>query len=110
MAEVLRNVSVEYFKKPGLKSNIPKFTNENNAPYIAIREINLDDNGLKDKSFAYILNAISTQQSLKRISYVNNEIGANSIKELEKMLSPDSEGALCDLRINRVKSTKHDLN
>ena len=79
-------------------------------PYIPIREINLDDNGLKDPAFAHILNALATQPALKRLSYVNNEIGAKSIAELEKLLSSDAEGDLSDLRMTRVRSTKHDLN
>ena len=44
-------------------------------PYIPIREINLDDNGLTDTAFASILSALVTQPAIKRISYVNNEIG-----------------------------------
>lgn len=48
---------------------------EEKVPYIAIKEINLDDNGLKDTAFSYILKALATQPGLKRISYVNNEIG-----------------------------------
>ena len=70
----------------------------------------MDDNGLKDTAFAHILCALATQPALKRISYVNNEIGAKSIVQLEKFLSADSEGDLSDLRLTRVKSTKHDLN
>ena len=79
-------------------------------PYIPIREINLDDNGLKDSAFAHILNALATQPALKRLSYVNNEIGAKSIVELEKLLSSDAEGDLSDLRLTRIRSTKHELN
>ena len=58
---------------------------EEKVPYIPIREINLDDNGLTDTAFASILSALVTQPAIKRISYVNNEIGARSIAELEKM-------------------------
>jgi len=83
---------------------------EEKVPYIPIREINLDDNGLKDAAFAHILNALATQPTLKRLSYVNNEIGTKSIAELVKLLSSDSEGDLSDLRLTRVKSSKHDLN
>ena len=52
---------------------------EEKVPYIPIREINLDDNGLTDTAFASILSALVTQPAIKRISYVNNEIGARSI-------------------------------
>jgi hypothetical protein len=57
-----------------------------------------------------ILSALGTQPGLKRISYVNNEIGSKSIEELSKLLSAESEGDLSDLRMTRVRSTKHDLN
>lgn len=67
---------------------------EEEVAYIVIKEINLDDNGLKDAAFADILSALATQPSLKRISYVNNEIGQKSILQLEKILSHDHEGEL----------------
>ena len=86
------------------------FVEEEKVPYIPIREINLDDNGLKDGAFAQILSALATQPALKRLSYVNNELGAKSIAQLEKLLSSEAEGELSDLRITRVKITKHDLN
>ena len=52
---------------------------EEKVTYIPIREINLDDNGLKDQAFANILGALATQPALKRMNYVSNEIGAKSI-------------------------------
>ena len=70
----------------------------------------MDDNGLKDGSFASILAALATHPSLKRLTYVNNEIGGKSIEELAKILSNENEGGLSDIRITRVKATKHDLN
>lgn len=57
-----------------------------------------------------ILSALGTQPCLMRINYVNNEIGTKSIAELEKMLNPNSPNQLTDLRFNRVRSTKNDLN
>ena len=78
--------------------------------YIPIKEINLDDNGLKDASFAAILSSLRTQPHLRRISYVNNEIGIKSIEELEKLISSAHEGQVNDVRITRVKTSKHDLN
>ena len=41
---------------------------------------------------------------------MNNELGAKSVAQLEKLLSSEAEGELSDLRITRVKITKHDLN
>ena len=75
-----------------------------------MKEIILDDNGLKDSSFANILAALATQPSLKRLTYVNNELGARSIEQLEKILSNEQEGDLSDVRITNVKISKHDLN
>jgi len=70
----------------------------------------LDDNGLKDVAFSSILGAIATQPSLRRINYVNNEIGSKSVEKLAQMLSKESSCKVEDLRITRVKSTKHELN
>ena len=72
-------------KKKTLARAMKHKVEEKKMPYIPIREINLDDNGLTDTAFASILSALVTQPAIKRISYVNNEIGARSIAELEKM-------------------------
>ena len=53
--------------------------------------------------------ALGTQPTLKRISYVNNEIGSKSIAQLSEILASKAV-ELGDLRITRVKSSKHDLN
>lgn len=83
---------------------------DDEVPYIQIREVNFDDNGLKDTAFASILKALATQPSLKRISYVNNEIGSKSVEQIAQILNSKNGNELQDLRITRVKSTKHDLN
>ncbi len=72
--------------------------------------MNFDDNGLKDSAFASILKALATQPSLKRLSYVNNEIGSQSVEEIKNILSLEHPSGLEDLRITNVKITKHDLN
>lgn len=67
MAEVLRCVKRKT-ATPLLEpqSNTSSFAQLHGAaedeevPYIPIKEINLDDNGLKDCSFAAILNALAT--------------------------------------------------
>ena len=114
MAEVLRRAvqeqTEEITKKLGFHQQKTHIVEEEKVPYISIREINLDDNGLKDAAFAHILNALATQPGLKRLNYVNNEIGGKSIVELKKLLNSDAEGDLSDLRITHIKSTKHDLN
>ena len=78
MSEVLRRIIPD---RKGLKPHaghdhaLDFDVKEEEVAYIVIKEINLDDNGLKDAAFADILSALATQPSLKRISYVNNEIG-----------------------------------
>ena len=64
MAEVLRNVNVEantneYAKNPTQVRQHSVVLDEQVA-YIPIKEINLDDNGLKDEAFAFILSALAT--------------------------------------------------
>lgn len=95
MSEVLRSVLRSKGGTPmGHASNTAHLSQKpvdmERVPYFPVEEINLDDNGLKDQAFSMILSALATQPCLKRISYVNNEIGVKSIEELEKMLSPDS--------------------
>lgn len=41
---------------------------------------------------------------------MNNEVGAKSVAELARLLAPDSEGDLNDLRFTSIKASKHDLN
>lgn len=110
MSEVFRRVTME--KNCDARSSPQQNyeVNEEEVGYIVVKEINLDDNGLKDGAFAQILAALSTQPSLRRISYVNNEIGAKSIAQLTHMLSHGHVGELQDVRITRVKASKHDLN
>ena len=47
---------------------------------LQLKEINLDDNGLKDEQFCTILEALNKQKFLNKVSYVNNELGEQSIK------------------------------
>ena len=111
MSEVFWRVGVE--KKTTSPEQVVKKkeeVKEEDVSYIPVKEINLDDNGLKDGSFASILESLATQTALKRLTYVNNEIGAKSIAQLAVMLSIEHEGELGDIRITNVKATKHDLN
>lgn len=45
-------------------------------------EITLDYNGIKDEQFCLFLKALQHNKYLKKITYVNNEIGKKSIEEL----------------------------
>ena len=58
---------------------------------LKLREINLDDNGLKDEQFAIILEALNKQKFLNKVSYVNNEIGPKSVKQLQTLIGDDGE-------------------
>ena len=53
---------------------------------LKLKEINLDDNGLKDESFAHILDAISNQTDLQVINYNNNGLGLKSVAVLASLL------------------------
>ena len=107
MAEVLKKWMYRSEGHGEVKSSQKE---EDKVQYIPVKEVNFDDNGLKDGAFAEILKSLATQNGLKRISYVNNEIGEKTVEILEKMLTSDNESALSDLRLTRVKSTKNDLN
>ncbi len=50
-----------------------------------LHEINLDDNGLKDESFALILDAISDRSDLQVLNYNNNSLGMKSVTALSKI-------------------------
>ena len=69
MAEVLRKVSEQSSNNETIAQVKKKNTfaapkshkvEEEKVPYIPIREINLDDNGLTDTAFASILSALVT--------------------------------------------------
>ena len=79
MAEVFRRVSAKNIAQAPRRHIGLQEVEEEKLTYIPIKEINLDDNGLKDTAFAHILSALATQPTLKRIIYINNEIGARSI-------------------------------
>lgn len=79
MAEVFKRVIIHKVDPKNPTPHHKIAIAEDKVGYIPIREINLDDNGLKDASFAAILGALATQPAVKRISYVNNEIGSKSI-------------------------------
>jgi hypothetical protein len=49
-------------------------------PPFNISEVTFDDNGLTDKTFAMILQALEKfHPTIKKINYANNEIGKESI-------------------------------
>lgn len=110
MADVMRRVGIGAVQHHDSNGKSLDEVKEDELNYIPIKEINLDDNGLKDASFATILSSLRTQPHLRRISYVNNEIGSKSVEELEKLISSAHEGQVNDVRITRVKTSKHDLN
>lgn len=53
-------------------------------------EINFDFNGMRDEQFYLILKSLANHKSLKKITYVNNEMGKKSILELNRMLRGES--------------------
>ena len=57
MADVMRRVAIVSSHQDSNKTEEVK---EDQVNYIPIKEINLDDNGLKDASFAAILSSLRT--------------------------------------------------
>lgn len=53
-------------------------------------EIIFDYNGMKDEQFAAILSALHKVKALKKITYVNNEMGQKSVLELNALLKGDN--------------------
>ena len=64
MSEVFRRVhsmnTEDTAKKLNYNHQNTHTVEEEKVPYIAIKEINLDDNGLKDVAFSHILKALAT--------------------------------------------------
>ena len=73
---------------------------------LKLKEINLDDNGLKDESFAHILDAISNQTDLQVINYNNNGLGLKSVAVLACLLQRKPPDNLKEFRISNVKSSR----
>ena len=76
---------------------------------LQLREINLDDNGLKDGEFSIILQALNKQKLLQKVSYVNNEIGDKSVRQIAKLIGAETEADVCDLRLTAIICTKKAL-
>lgn len=76
---------------------------------LQLKEINLDDNGLKDEQFCTILEALNKQKFLNKVSYVNNELGEQSVKQITKLIGEDSENDVSDLRLTSIRCTKKNL-
>ena len=71
---------------------------------INITEVNLDDNGLKDHSFAAILEALEFHMGIKKFNYSNNELGEQSLPLITKIIKRPRENHIEELRINGIKS------
>ena len=71
---------------------------------INITEVNLDDNGLKDHSFAAILEALEFHMGIKKFNYSNNELGEKSLPLITKIIKRPRENHIEELRINGIKS------
>ena len=74
-----------------------------------ISEVNLDDNGLKDDSFAKILTALIQFEDLSMFSYSNNQLGPKSVELFGKIISRSPPNALKELRISGIKCSQSTL-
>ena len=68
---------------------------------IRLTEITLDDNGIKDDSFAEILDAVAHQPDMQIISYSNNSIGPKSVAKLKHIIPKLKELRLCNIKATR---------
>ena len=74
-------------------------------PPVQIHEVNLDDNGLTDKSFAMILSALDKHHpNIGKFSYSNNEIGMESINIMNKIMSRPGDKKLHELRLSSLRA------
>ena len=53
---------------------------------VFIKNLIIDDCGMKDLDFSKLLEAIGLQNRLKSINYINNEFGPHSLKALQEIL------------------------
>ena len=58
-----------------------------NSKKMFFDEINLDYNGLKDEEFYLFLKALQQNKTLRKITYVNNEMGSKSVEQINLLLS-----------------------
>jgi hypothetical protein len=80
-----------------------------NSNKIFFDEINLDYNGLKDEEFYLFLKALQKNTALRKITYVNNEIGRKSIDQINIMLSGENRHQIQELRLASVKANPLDI-
>ena len=76
---------------------------------LAFEEIIFDYNGMKDEQFAAILSSLHHIKALKKITYVNNEMGRKSVLELNALLKGESGHQIQELRVASVKVAPLDL-
>ena len=59
---------------------------ELNPDQIHIKNLTIDDCGMKDADFATLMDALVSQGKLKSITYINNEFAEQSVKALSRIL------------------------
>jgi hypothetical protein len=59
---------------------------ELNPDQIHIKNLTIDDCGMKDADFATLMDALISQGKLKSITYINNEFAEQSVKALSRIL------------------------
>lgn len=52
------------------------------------------------------MEALNKQKFLNKVSYVNNEIGQKSVKQLKTLVGDEGESEVYDLRLTAIKCTK----
>ena len=75
------------------------------AEVTPLTSLMLYENGLKDSGFAQIIEGISCLKTVKSITYFGNELGMESIENLDELAWEEKSSALKDLKIGYLKST-----
>lgn len=106
----LLNVASQYISEgmASALSTLLKYGNVNSD--LKVSEINLDDNGLKDESFAMILESIANQSDLQVLNYNNNGLGPKSVAQIEKIFARKTNNeALKEFRISNIKASRQTI-
>ena len=77
-------------------------TGKKNEPQ-PIDTIMLYENGLRDEGFAQILEGLACLPVLKALNYFGNELGHDSINQLEAFIRDEKEKSIQELRLGYLK-------
>ena len=78
------------------------------SPQLEIKDLILDNNGIKDKECAKLIKSVGSHQVIRSVTYAKNEFGYESIEELRAIVERenplDTLEAVC---LSSVKTDKY---